>query len=233
MKIIIDAGHGGWDPGGGSNVYFKEKDMNKKISDYQARRFKELGINAELVRRDDETLTPNERLDKVAGLGAGPNDILLSNHINFGGSGGGEVIYSIRGTAELPNMIAEELKKVGLPIRNVYTRLGRTGKDFYFMLRQTAPNNAMIIEYGFANIEDDTKRLLYHWPELSEAVVKAVANYLKVPYSTPKTIVHIVEPNESLFTISQKYNVSVDKIKEDNNLSSNTIFPGAELVINP
>ena len=28
--IIIDAGHGGFDPGGGSNVYFKEKDLTKK-----------------------------------------------------------------------------------------------------------------------------------------------------------------------------------------------------------
>ena len=28
--VIIDAGHGGWDPGGGTNAYFKEKDMTKK-----------------------------------------------------------------------------------------------------------------------------------------------------------------------------------------------------------
>lgn len=233
MKIIIDAGHGGWDPGGGSNVYFKEKDMNKKISDYQLRRFKELGIDAILVRQDDETLTPNERIARVAEIGAGPNDILISNHINYGGSGGGEVIYSIRGTPELPNMIAENLKTVGLPIRNVYTRIGRTGKDFYFILRQTAPNNAMVIEYGFANVESDTKRLLYHWPELAEAVVKAIANYVKVPYQPSKTIIHIVEPNESLYTISQKYGISVEKIKEENHLSSDIIFPGAELLIQP
>ena len=28
MKIIIDPGHGGYDPGGGSNQYFKEKDIS-------------------------------------------------------------------------------------------------------------------------------------------------------------------------------------------------------------
>ena len=27
-KIIIDPGHGGFDPGGGSNEVFKEKDIN-------------------------------------------------------------------------------------------------------------------------------------------------------------------------------------------------------------
>lgn len=31
FMVIIDAGHGGWDPGGGSNSYFKEKDMTKKL----------------------------------------------------------------------------------------------------------------------------------------------------------------------------------------------------------
>ena len=34
MKIIIDPGHGGFDPGGGSNQYFKEKDINLLISNY-------------------------------------------------------------------------------------------------------------------------------------------------------------------------------------------------------
>ena len=29
--VIIDAGHGGWDPGGGTNTYFKRKDMTKKL----------------------------------------------------------------------------------------------------------------------------------------------------------------------------------------------------------
>ena len=32
--LIIDAGHGGFDPGGGSNIYFKEKDLTLKISNY-------------------------------------------------------------------------------------------------------------------------------------------------------------------------------------------------------
>ena len=57
MQIIIDPGHGGFDPGGGSNNFFKEKDLNLLISKYQNSRFKELGINSNLVRDTDETLT--------------------------------------------------------------------------------------------------------------------------------------------------------------------------------
>lgn len=229
--IIIDAGHGGWDPGGGSNVYFKEKDLAKKISDYQKRRFDELGLDAVEVRIDDETLTPNERLARIQSLGAGPDDVLISNHINFGGSGGGEVIYSIRGTRQLPQMIAEELKKEGLPIRNVYTRIGSQGRDFYFILRQTAPNNAMIIEYGFADNDADIKRLLYEWPRLAEAVVRAVATYFEVPVTPSQTIIHIVQPGESLFSIGKLYSVPIDRIKEDNRLTSDIIYPGAELIV--
>jgi N-acetylmuramoyl-L-alanine amidase len=230
--VIIDAGHGGFDPGGGSNIYFKEKDLTLKISKYMKKRFDELGIPSILVRDSDITLDPTSRINKVASLGATSNDILISNHINSGGSKGGEVIYSIRGNNTLPSMIGKELNKAGVPIRNVYTRRGRTGLDYYFILRQTAPNNAMIVEYGFADDESDTYRLLYNWPSLAEATVKAVSDYLGINYSTPNTITYIVKPNDSLFKIAEKYGTTITKIKNLNNLTSDTIYPGAILKIN-
>lgn len=230
--VIIDPGHGGWDPGGGSNVYFKEKDLTKKISDYQKRRFDELGISSVLVRQSDETLSPSARINKIAEIGAAPNDILISNHINNGGSGGGEVIYALRTDKTLPASIASSLSNQGVPIRNVYQKAGGTGKDYYFILRDTSPNTAMIIEYGFADNDDDVYRLMYNWPELAESVVLSISNYLGVPYSKPSQITYIVKPDDSLFKISNKYGVSIDKLKADNNLTSNIIYPLAELKIN-
>ena len=175
--FIIYSGHGGWDPGGGSNSYFQEKDIALKISQYQNKRFKELGLPSTLTRNSDITLNPYERINKINKLNADSNDILISNHINNGGSKGGEVIYSIRSSSELPNMIAEELRKNKLTIRNVYRRTGKSGRDYYFILRDTIPNQAMIIEYGFADNTEDTNRLLYDWPILAESVVKAITNY--------------------------------------------------------
>ena len=230
--VIIDAGHGGFDPGGGSNIYFKEKDITNKISGYMKNRFDELGIPSVLVRTGDETLDPSSRINRIVSLGATPNDILISNHVNSGGAKGAEVIYSLRGDNTLPKLIGNELSKTGVNIRNIYTRRGKTGKDYYFILRNTSPNNAMIVEYGFADDDEDTYRILYNWPILAESVVKAVSDYLGIQYSNPKEITYVVKPNDSLYEIAKKYNTTVSKLKDINNLTSNTIYPGAILKIN-
>ena len=230
-KVIIDAGHGGFDPGGGSNNYFKEKDKVLQISKYQKQRFDELGIDSVLVRNNDETLNPNERISRISSLNADQNDILISNHINSGASSGGEVIYSIRGTKTLPNKIANELKNSNLPIRNVYTRIGKLGKDFYFILRNTIPDNAMIIEYGFATDKKDTDRILYYWNDLAESVVKSIAEYLEVPYSLPSYRIYNVQNGDSLYKIANKFGVSIDSIKQKNNLTSNNLEIGQTLII--
>ena len=225
MQIIIDPGHGGFDPGGGTNNYFKEKDMNLLISKYQDARFKELGIKSNLVRTKDETLTPKARIERILDFNPTSSDILISNHVNTGGDIGGEVIYSVRGNNELPNIIANNLKQTGLKIRNVYQRKNRLGKDFYFIQRDTTPNNAIIVEYGFADNEIDTNRLRFDWPKLAETVVKSIANYLNIPYSPSNIITYIVKENDPLFSIANKFNTTIDKIKQTNNLSSNEIYP--------
>ena len=54
MFVILDPGHGGSDPGGGSNSFWKEKDLNLKISKYQANRLNNLGIPNVLTRYNDQ-----------------------------------------------------------------------------------------------------------------------------------------------------------------------------------
>ncbi len=229
--IIIDAGHGGWDPGGGTNNFFKEKDITKKISDYQKMRFDELGIMAKRTRTFDETLNPSERIARINSLGAKNTDILISNHINNAGSGGGEVIYSLKTDGTLPTMVGNALKEAGLPIRNVYQRMGKNGNDFYFILRNTAPSTSMIIEYGFADNEADTTRIRYEWPKLAEAVVKSIAEYLGVPYQKPDFITYVVKNGDSLYKIANKYHTTIDNIKSLNNLTSDELMADSLLLI--
>jgi len=87
-KIVIDAGHGGDDPGASGNNII-EKNLNLAISDYMYDRFRELGIPVKMTRTTDETLSPTERVNRVLdAFGNNKNVIVLSNHINAGGAEG-------------------------------------------------------------------------------------------------------------------------------------------------
>ena len=48
---------------------------------------------------------------------------------------------------------------------------------------------------------------------------------------TKKAAIHFVKPGETLFSISRKYQVTVDSLKSTNNLPSNTIWVGQKIRI--
>ena len=84
-SVIVDAGHGGEDPGAVSGN-LQEKDFNLRAANYMYNRFRELGVPVAITRSTDETLTREERLDTMNNtFGTSPNVIILSNHINSGG----------------------------------------------------------------------------------------------------------------------------------------------------
>ena len=85
LQVVIDAGHGGTDPGAVSgNIY--EKDLTLMISKYMYEQFQKRGIPVTLIRDTDETISPDERVRRIlAAYGDNPNVVILSNHINSGG----------------------------------------------------------------------------------------------------------------------------------------------------
>lgn len=90
-KIVVDAGHGGNDPGASGNGII-EKDLNLAISNYMYDRFRELGIPVKITRTTDVTLTPTERINEVLDAFGNDSDVLvISNHINAGGGDGQSV----------------------------------------------------------------------------------------------------------------------------------------------
>lgn len=91
VGVIVDAGHGGNDPGAVSGN-LKEKDLTLKAALYMYDRLKDLGINAKLTREGDISLPKNERIAKLKSLfNNSPGVILVSNHINAGGAEGQSV----------------------------------------------------------------------------------------------------------------------------------------------
>ena len=94
-KIVIDAGHGGDDPGAVGNGII-EKDLNLEISKYMFDRFKELGVPVKMTRTTDETISPTERVNRVLDAYGNNSDVIvISNHINAGG-GDGHCVTNIK-----------------------------------------------------------------------------------------------------------------------------------------
>ncbi|QXM06335.1 N-acetylmuramoyl-L-alanine amidase family protein [Crassaminicella indica] len=175
--IIIDPGHGGRDPGGGSNEYWLEKDMVLKISKYQYERLKALGIPVQLTRNDDVYLSSSQRAKIVRDSEA---KYCISNHINAGGGEGAETIHSIYSDAKLATKILDQIRQAGQKTRRVFYRTLSNSPhlDYYFMHRETGNVETVIVEYGFADQKEDTDRLLNHWKDYAEAVIKAICEHI-------------------------------------------------------
>src|SRR5690625_881163 len=154
--LIIDPGHGGADPGGGSNKYFKEKDKVLEISLYQEKRFKDLGISVTMTRKTDKYIDSTPRANLVRKSGA---KYCISNHINLGGGEGAETIHSIYSDGKLATKMLLELKNEGQKIRRAFSKKNNSGTDWYYMHRLTGSVETIIVEYGIADNVDDTKRI--------------------------------------------------------------------------
>lgn len=235
--IVVDAGHGGSDPGA-VNGNVKEKDLNLKSALYIYNRLKELGVPVAITRNYDEDLSRSDRLSRMVNtFGNNPDVIVLSNHINAGGGEGAEVVYALRNNDTLAKMILNEIGNKGQVQRKVYQRRlpEDPTKDYYYIMRQTGKVEPVLIEYGFIDNPRDLAKLQNNLEDYAEGVVKAVANYINVSYTAPisdsLTNVYTVKKGDTLYAIATANDISVDELKRLNNLSSNILTIGQKLVI--
>ena len=234
-KIVIDAGHGGNDPGASGNGII-EKEYTLKISEYIYDRLKELGLDVKMTRATDETLSPTERVNRVLNAFGDSSDVIvISNHINAGGGDGAEVIYALRNKDTLSNLILTELSNEGQNIRKAYQRRlpGDTSKDYYFMQRNTGDTESITVEYGFLDSTgDDVNQLKNNWKDYAEAVVRALIEYLNLTYiPVEEGNYYTVKKGDSLWSIAKKYNISVADLKEANGLIGSLLSIGDVLKI--
>lgn len=234
-KVVIDSGHGGVD-GGSSGNGILEKEYTLKISNYIKKRLDELGIENAMTRTSDELLDQSTRPKKAQSFfGKGNDVIVLSNHLNAGGGDGAEIIYALRNSDALSKLIAKELESSGQNVRKYYQRRlpSNPSKDYYYLLRDTPNNETLIVEYGFLDSTgDDVNLIKNNLEDLAEAVVKALANYIGVPYSlNEESNYYVVKKGDSLWSIAKKYNMTVDELKSINNLKSNLLSIGQRLKI--
>ena len=237
-RVVVDAGHGGSDPGA-VNGNIREKDFNLQAANYIYNRLNELGVPVAITRTTDEDIGRTERLRRMRNaFGTDKDVIILSNHINAGGGEGAEVVYSLRNNDTLASMILDEIGNKGQIERKIYQRRlpENPSQDYYYIMRETPNTEAVLIEYGFIDNPRDLAKLQNNILDYAEGVVKAVANYIGTPYIAPNDVieednVYIVKRGDSLYSIAQKNNITVDELKKINNLTSNNIIIGQKLYI--
>lgn len=235
-KVVIDAGHGGADPGAVSGN-LKEKDLNLQAAQYMYKRLQELGIPATIVRNTDETLDRKERINRILNAYGNNSDvILISNHINAGGGEGAEIVYALRNNPTLAQMALDNIGDAGQIERKVYQRRlpENPNKDYYFIIRDTGNLESLLVEYGFIDNANDAYKLQNNLTDYVEGVVKAIADYAQVPYtkdSTTQENYYTVRRGDTLYSIANKFGTTVDTIKRLNNLTSNTLTIGQTLLI--
>ena len=235
-KVVVDAGHGGVDPGA---VYggLQEKDLTLRAAKYMYDRFNDLGVPVKLTRSEDETLPKKERVNRILDAFGNRDDVIvISNHINAGGGDGAEVVYALRNKDTLAKSVLNNIAKEGQNIRSYYQRRlpSDPTKDYYFIHRETGKTQPLLVEYGFIDSpKDDIAQLQNNLEDYVEAVVKAVTNYIGVPYKAPGVSdnVYVVKNGDSLYSIANKFGVSVESLKSINGITGNLINVGQRLVI--
>lgn len=173
--IMLDSGHGGWDPGktgvGGSD----EKHINLEIANYLQGFLEEGGAIVIISRNSDEALGKTKKIDmneRRAIADESKADILISIHQNAFPqiSAKGAQVFYYNGSVEgelLAKKIQDRLVKEVDPNNK---RVAKANTDYYILKKMEMP--AAIVECGF--ISNPQEEQLLNDPEYRKKVAWAI-----------------------------------------------------------
>lgn len=189
--IIIDAGHGGEDPGAVGACGVLEKDINLQIALEIGKAFEEKGYIVVYTRTDDRLLYTEEEnvkgIRKISDLKNRckvaeryPESIFISIHMNSFGSSkysGLQVYYSE--SNDNSHVLADSIQnKVVSDIQKDNKRVTKPGKDMYIL--EHIDNPAVLIECGFLTNKEECEKLSQkeYQKELSFSIVCGIIEYI-------------------------------------------------------
>jgi len=172
-KIIIDAGHGGYDNGAVYNGR-REKDDNLALALAVGEALMERGAEVEFTRVEDVYQSPVEKAELANRL---DGDFLVSIHRNSSPvpntySGVQTLVYNDRGIAsQMANNINREMAEVG------YQNLGISERQNLAVLRRS-DMPAVLVEVGFINTDADNALLDANFAATVQAMADGIVGTL-------------------------------------------------------
>ena len=178
-KIILDAGHGGDDPGA---VYQgrNEKDDNLRLAMAVGQILAQNGVDVVYTRDSDVYQTPFQKAQIANQSGA---DFLISFHRNSSPmnnqySGIETLVYDKTGIKnEMAENIDNAVSELGFRDLGVKARPG-----LVVLRRSQMP--ALLIETGFINTDDDNELFDQKFPQIAEAIANAILGTLDMETAT-------------------------------------------------
>lgn len=189
-KIMLDAGHGGNDPGA---VYGgrQEKDDNLRLAMAVGNILSQNGIDVVYTRTDDVYQSPIEKARLANASGA---DYFISFHRNSSPepnqySGVETLVYNQSGRKlTMAQNINRALENIGFKNLGVKSRTGLV------VLRRTRMP-ALLIETGFINTPEANERFDENFNEIARAIADAILTTLDVhPDSTGASVSASIRP---------------------------------------
>ncbi len=182
--VVIDAGHGGKDPGAISPTYkYKEKDMNLDVARKLESKLQALGFKTLMIRDDDRYVGLYDRANIA---NAYDGDVFVSIHFNAAENS------SIAGIQTLycPSYLSDVKQDDNFPFAEaVHTQLleelGLADKRIerrpkIVVVRETKMP-AALVELGFLTNPQEEKRIVTnkYREEAAEAIANGIVNYFK------------------------------------------------------
>lgn len=169
VKIMIDAGHGGFDNGG---VYYNrlEKDDNLRLALAIGKLLTDAGINVSYTRTADEFFSTADRIEQANRENP---DFFISIHRNtspYPNTYDGTQILIFNNEPIKSNMCANiqiQLQQVG------YDNLGCEVRSDYEILRGTRMP-ALMLQIGFLNSDSDNELFDKYFNQIAEAIVRGI-----------------------------------------------------------
>lgn len=176
--IILDAGHGGKDPGALQGTIL-EKDINFKIvCTYLKNFFENSDIKVYYTRETDTYISLSERADLAAEVGA---DLFISLHMNTftsSSANGTQVYYSSANNKKLSSGFSSSVLAKKL-VNKISTAIGTknrgcTDANYYVTKYNSVP--AVLIELGFMTNKSDLAKLTSsdYQEKAAQAIYEAV-----------------------------------------------------------